>query len=280
MKVGTVALIGRPNTGKSTLVNNLVGQKVAITSPKPQTTRFPIYAVYEDDRGQIIFVDTPGIFAKTKGAASKKINEETQRAIKQEGINVLVYLIDHTRPRGFEENRVIGIVRKLKVPKILVINKIDIKEPSFREQYKFLEDEFDNVIEVSALKAKNLGAILDEIFKNLPEGEKLVSREELPVPALNLPSKLYVEEIIREKAFLTLRREVPYMIKVVVDSIEEKESGMFVIKARIVTTDLRYKKMIIGESAKRIKQIGMMARKELEIATGKKMYLDLTVEVE
>ena len=167
MKVGTVALIGRPNTGKSTLVNNLVGHKVSITSPKPQTTRFSIYAVYEDERGQIIFIDTPGIFAKTQDKKNKQINLEAQRILKEE-INVIIYLIDPTRERGPEENRVLGIMRKIDIPKILVINKSDILgEKSYIEQYKFLEDEFGKAIEISALKSKNLGALLDAIFSHL-----------------------------------------------------------------------------------------------------------------
>lgn len=279
MKVGRVALIGRPNTGKSTLINNLVGHKVTITSPKPQTTQFPVYAVFEDSRGQIIFVDTPGIFAKTKDLRDKSINFQAQRVLKDE-IDVVLYIIDHTRERGIEENRVLGIVRAINIPKILVINKCDILDKSYREQYKFLEDEFDTVIEVSALKQKNLSALLDKIFEILPEGEKIVDKESLAIPALNIDSTLYVEEIIREKAFLVLRREVPYKIRVVCDAIEERENGMLYIKARILTTSPRYKKMIIGKNASQIKVIGMMARKEFELGRGKKIFLDLTVEVE
>lgn len=277
MKVGTVALIGRPNTGKSTLVNSLVGQKVAITSPKPQTTQFPIYAVYENNRGQIIFVDTPGIFAKTRNLRDKSVNLEAQRILKEQ-INVILYIIDHTRERGIEENRVLGIVRNTEIPKILVINKIDVASPSYIEQYAFLTSEFDKVHKISALKNKNLSALIDDIFSYLPEGEKIVSGEDLAIPALNVSSKLYVEEIIREKAFLVLRRELPYSIRVTVDEISERENGMIYIKARILTTSHHYKKMIIGRHASQIKQIGMMARKELEIGSNKKVFLDIMVE--
>lgn len=278
MKVGTVALIGRPNTGKSTLVNNLVGHKVAITSPKPQTTQFPIFAVYEDERGQIIFVDTPGIFAKAKDPKSKKINLEAQNILKEE-IDVVLYMIDPTRQRGFEENRVLGIIRSVDIPKILVVNKIDIKSKSYREQYKFLEDEFDSVVEVSAIKNMNFGSLLTEIFKHLKEGEKFVEKESLPVPALNLTSKIYIEELIREKAFLFLRDELPYSLRVVVDDIEERED-LNLIKARIITNSTHYKKMIIGKQGRMIKEIGMATRKEIELSTGRKAYLELTVEVE
>lgn len=276
MKVGTVALIGRPNTGKSTLVNNLVGQKVAITSPKPQTTQFPIYAVYDEERGQIIFVDTPGIFAKTKHLRDKSVNLKAEKILKEK-IDLILYIIDHTRKRGIEENRVLGIIRSVSIPKILVINKIDIKKPSYIEQYKFLEDEFDKIHYISALKGKHLEPLIADIFSFLPEGEKIVEREDLPLPALNINSKLYIEELIREKAFLRLRREVPYKIRVIVDEIKEKKDGLLFIKARIIAP-LHYKSMIIGAGGSKIKEIGSMARKELEIAGRKKVYLDLQVE--
>lgn len=279
MKVGTVALIGRPNTGKSTLINNLVGHKVAITSPKPQTTQFPIYAVFDDERGQIVFVDTPGIFARSaRYARSGQANLETEQVI-NEDIDVILYIVDHTRERGDEENKVLGMLRKINLPKILVINKIDIKEPTFRAQYRFMEEEFDEVIEVSALKPQNLGALPDAIYNYLKEGEKIVERDSLATPALNLNSTMHVEELIREKAFLTLRKEVPYSVRVVVDEIKERKSGAVYIKARLLTLP-RYKKMIIGAGGARIKQIGSMARRELELSTDKKVFLDLTVEEE
>lgn len=282
MKIGTVALVGRPNSGKSTLVNNLVGQKVAITSPKPQTTQFSMQAVYEDptfnkDEGlQIIFVDTPGIFAKSY---NQDINLEAERSLKHD-IDVILYIVDHTRKRGVEENRVLGILRKIRKPKILVLNKIDQRTPDYSAEYKFLEDEFDAVVEVSALKDKNLPILVDKIAEFLKEGDKIIEREDMPTPAINLDSKLYISENIREKAFLVLRDELPYSIRVVVDEVKERPNKIYYIKARIITTLDRYKKMIIGAGGSRIKVIGSMSRKELEVATGQKIFLDLTVEVE
>ena len=228
MRVGTVALVGRPNVGKSTLVNNLVGQKVAITSPKPQTTQFSIYAVYEDENAQIVFADTPGIFAK---APNKQVNLEAQRVLREE-IDVILYIVDHTRKRGIEENRVLGILRKIDKPKILVINKIDQKTPSFLSEYRFLEDEFDTVVSVSALKNKHLSLLIQAILKYLHEGEKIVIREDMPTPAINLDSKLYIAENIREKAFLVLRDELPYSVRVVVDVVIKRDNGIFYIKER------------------------------------------------
>ncbi|HVZ66969.1 MAG TPA: GTPase Era [Patescibacteria group bacterium] len=276
MKVGTVALIGRPNSGKSTLINNLVGHKVAITSPKPQTTQFSTYAVYEDEYAQIVFVDTPGIFSMSQ---KKDVNLEAERTLKND-IDVILYIVDHTRRRGTEENKVLGILRKINKPKILVINKIDKKEPSYLEEYKFLEDEFDATIEVSALKNKGLPLLVNEILEHLKEGEKIIVKEDMPTPAMNLDSKLYIAENIREKAFLVLRDELPYHIRVEVDEVTPRKDNLYYIKARIITTQDRYKKMIIGAGGQRIKVIGSMTRKELEVATGQKIYLDLSVEVE
>src|SRR3990167_11245267 len=189
MKAGTVALIGRPNVGKSTLVNNIVGQKVAITSPKPQTTRFPINALFEDEREKIIFVDTPGIFGKAKDFLAKKINEKTFQAINEE-IDLVIYMIDHTRKRDFEEAKVIGIVRKINKPKILVINKIDLQDKTFLPQYKFLEDEIPYVFQISALKKLHFKPIMQKIFELLPE-EK---------PTLRVPGTLRVNEMMENKA--------------------------------------------------------------------------------
>ena len=280
MKSGIVALIGRPNVGKSTLLNHILGHKVSITSPKPQTTRFNLQAVYEDERGQIIFVDTPGIFGKVDDQLGKKINASAEESLK-EGVDVLLYMIDHTRERDFEENKVLGIVRKSLAPKkILVINKIDVKTPTHIVQYKFLEDEFDAVIEISAFEHKNIPTLLDTIFDYLKDGEQIVDRATLAQPALNLDSKTFLAECIREKAFLFLRKEVPYTLTTVVDETVERANGTLYIRARILTSADRYKVMIIGKNGSMIKEISMAARKELETATNKKVFLELTVEAD
>lgn len=278
MKTGTVALIGRPNVGKSTLVNNLIGTKVSITSPMPQTTRFPIEALFNDERGQIIFVDTPGIFRKATDPVSKKINRKALEPFDKE-VDVLLYVVDPSRDRDFEEARVLGIVRKMKIPKILVINKIDL-EQKYRPLYAFMEEEFDTVVEVSALNQKHLKTLLDAIYAKLPEGKPKIDTNEYVYPALNMDSKTFIAELIREKIFLKTRRELPYTTTVVVDEIAHRKNGVTYIKARIVTTDDVYKKMIIGAGGRKIKEIGMMARKEIALATNKKIYLDLEVETD
>jgi GTP-binding protein Era len=264
MKTGTVALLGRPNAGKSTLINNLIQHKVAITSPKPQTTRFPIRAVYEDERGQIIFVDTPGMWHAAPG----------------EEVDLVIYLIDHTRYRGTEENRTLGIVRQFKdTPKILVFNKIDLPSPDYTHQYEFIKDEVDAVVEISALKGTNLKRLLEIIFEYLPESEKpLIDTKALKTPLLNINSKTFLAELIREKVFLLMGEEIPYHIRVEVREIRERDDGTVYIAAEIQTTKKSHKGMLIGKGGQKIKEIGAAARKELEIATNKKVFLELEVK--
>ncbi|KKS96124.1 MAG: GTP-binding protein Era, GTP-binding protein Era [Candidatus Gottesmanbacteria bacterium GW2011_GWA2_43_14] len=277
-KAGYVAIIGRPNSGKSTLLNNILGQKVSITSPKPQTTRLPIYAVYEDERGQIIFIDTPGIFGKVSDPVSKKINPRAGQVLK-ENVDLVIYLVDHTRDRELEENKIIGLLRKIDKPKLLVFNKSDIRAPSFYPHYTFLEDEFNETLKVSALHKHNLNLLIQSIFERLPENDKIIDTSKpRPTPALNLNSKTFIAEIIREKAFLFLRKEIPYSLTAVVDEIADRANRVMYIRARIITNSDRYKKMIIGDKGWMIREIGMAARKELQTATNQKIFLDLTVE--
>ncbi|MCL4374823.1 GTPase Era [Patescibacteria group bacterium] len=280
-KFGRVLLVGRPNVGKSTFVNNLIGQKVAITSPKAQTTRFPIHALYHDERGRIIFVDTPGIFNKAEDALAKIINHKTMQAIK-EAVDVVVYMVDQSRRRDFEEGRVLGIVRKIDRPKILVINKIDQGE-RYLAQYKFLEDEFKDVFVVSALKHQHTKPLMDKIFSLLPEEKAGDAQQEnltVPYPLLNLDSKTFIAELIREKVLLMTGEEIPYRTTVVVEEIKERNDKLTYIKAKILTTEDRYKRMLVGSGGRKIKEIGAYARKEIALATSKKIYLDLKVETD
>lgn len=284
MKTGKVLLIGRPNVGKSTFLNNILGQKVAITSPKPQTTRFPIKARFEDERGEVIFVDTPGIFGRAEDFLSRKINEQTFRAINEE-VDLVIYMIDHTRRRDFEESKVLGIVRKIDKPKILVINKIDSAEKSYLPQYEFLRQEIPHVFQISALKKQHLKPLIDKIFELLPQQTASVSQETEAVnvsgyPLLNIDSKIFIAELIREKVFLMMGEEIPYTTTVIVDEIKERSGKLTYIKAKILTTADRYKKMLIGTGGRKIKEIGSYARKEIALAINKQVYLDLTVETD
>lgn len=279
IKQGKILLIGRPNVGKSTFLNSLIGQKVAITSPKPQTTRFPIRAIYEEERGKIIFIDTPGIFGKAKDNLSKMINEKTLSVV-NENVDLVIYMVDHTRRRDFEEAKVLGIVRKINKPKILVINKIEKQDKSYLPQYKFLEDEFVNVFQISALENKHIGPLIDKIFELLPKIALEFEFNRLGYPLLNIDSKIFIAELIREKVFLMMGEEIPYTSTVIVDEITERNNKLTYIKAKILTTNDRYKKMLIGSRGRKIKEIGAYARKEIALATGKKIYLDLTVETD
>ncbi|OGK40278.1 GTPase Era [Candidatus Roizmanbacteria bacterium RIFCSPLOWO2_01_FULL_35_13] len=293
-KQGKVLLIGRPNVGKSTFLNNLIGQKVAITSPKPQTTRFPIKALYEDERGKIIFVDTPGIFSQRGTPAagwslSQNINQSSLKEINDE-VNLVIYMIDHTRRRDFEEAKVIGIVRKINKPKILVINKVDLQEKTYLPQYKFLEDEIPLVFQISALKKLHIKPLIQKVFDLLPEvptnndESKKNTTDEMEnkagYPLLNMDSKTFIAELIREKVFIMMGQEIPYTTTAIVDDIKEKGKQIIVIKARILTTNTRHKKMLIGAAGRKIKEIGSYARKEIALATGKIVYLDLIVETD
>lgn len=279
--MGKVLLVGRANVGKSTFVNNVIGQKVAITSPKPQTTRFSIRALYEEERGKIIFVDTPGIVGKAKDFLSKRINEKTLQIL-NEKVDLVIYMVDATRKRDFEESKVLGLVRKINKPKILVINKIDDPGKSFLPQYKFLEEEFKDVFQISAINNMHVKPLLDKIFEYLPE--KNIDSEELPpdlvYPILNLDSKIFIGELIREKIFLMMGEEIPYTTTVIVDQIIERKNGITYIKARILTTNDRYKGMLIGKEGRKIKEIGSYARKEIALAINKKVFLDLNIEVD
>jgi len=281
MKFGKVLLIGRPNVGKSTFVNNLIGQKVAITSPKAQTTRFPIRALYEDERGKIVFIDTPGIFNKAEDILSKRINQKTMQAIREE-VDVVLYMVDQSRRRDFEEAHVLGIVRKIDRPKILVLNKVD-KGEGFLPQYKFMEEEFKDFFPISGINRQHVKPLLDKIFSLLPKMSLNKNQEDdlnSNYPLLNLDSKIFIAELIREKVFLMMGKEIPYRSTVIVEEITERNEKLTYIKAKILTTEDRYKKMLIGAGGRKIKEIGAYARKEIALATSKKIYLDLTVETD
>jgi GTP-binding protein Era len=276
---GVVVLVGRPNVGKSTLLNALMGTKVSITSPSPQTTRFNIQAVLNEERGQIIFTDTPGIFDHVQDNTMAKVNQQAVNAVREE-VDLLIYVVDVSRARGTEENRVLGILRKIDKPKIMVLNKIDIKNRDFRADYEFIKDEIPNFVEVSALEHTHLKTLLSKIFEALPLRESVLPEELTTTPILNMDSKKFMEELIREKVFLNTREEVPYSTTAEVEEITERENGVLYVKAKILTSQDRYKGMIIGREGKNIKEIGQAVRKELEVSGNRKVFVDLTVEVD
>lgn len=284
-RFGRVVILGRPNTGKSTLLNAIMDQKVAITSPLPQTTRKNARVVFSDERGKIIFSDTPGIINKVEDLVGKRVNTEAPKEIGR--ANVIICVVDISRPKSEEENKVIGLVRKSKAKKILVYNKIDkaIGPKDHLPEYNYLEDEFDKVISISAIKNKNIKGLINYIFELLPKSGKREIEKDTEIlessgkPVIGSNSTDFVAEIIREKAYLFLREEVPYSINVEVEKIQDKKK-LILIEATILTTEERYKKMIIGKNGKKIKEIGYNARKELELMSGRKIFLDLMVKVD
>lgn len=280
MKSGIVILIGRSNVGKSTLLNALVGTKIAIATPLAQTTRDVIHGVVNDpERGQIVFADTPGILKEVGGTLSGKLLQKVREAL--HGIDVVLYVADPTRAPGPEERFTLSLVRDLHIPKILVINKIDEERKNYLADYRDLAENFTAVFEVSALQAMHLKPLVDKIFELLPEGEPLYPENQ----RTNLTKEQWVAEIIREKLLRGLYAEIPYAIHVVVESIEQKpatakQPATWVITAQVLTSQERYKKMIIGANAHKIKAIGTVARQELEGALNSKVFLDLEVKVD
>lgn len=276
-KIFHLVVFGRPNSGKSTLINSLLNQKVAITSPRPQTTRLNRSFLYQSKLGQFTISDTPGILGKVSDTLGKAINKQPQKELST--ADLVIYLVDISRPKGDEETKILGLVRKATCPKLLVYNKIDkaIDSKNYLTEFNFLEDEVDDVIAISALKTTHIKALLTKIFQLLPKiAQKLASTSTPNSPLLDINSEDYLADLIREKAFLKLRKEVPYTVNVKIDSVESSDN-LIKVYATIETTADKYKKMIIGKGGLMIKTIGTMARKELELISQKKVFLGLNV---
>lgn len=281
MKSGLVVLVGRSNVGKSTLLNTLVGTKIAATSFRAQLTRHVIHGVMNTPEGQAVFVDTPGIFKDKRSRLTAKLTQKAQESLSD--IDVIVYVVDPTREIGVEERAVLGMIRYLNKPKILVLNKSDL-HPSERphaRDYEQLGEEFDAVFSLSALRGSHIQPLKEKVIELLPEGDLLYPEDQLT----NVDQFFWVAEIIREKVFSVLDKEVPYSITVEVDHVEEKPAegdkpATMVIAARVLTNMDRYKRIVIGKGAQKIKEIGQLSRRELEQATNMHVFLDLEVEVD
>lgn len=278
MRSGFVVLIGRSNVGKSTLLNALVGTKIAITTPKPQTTRMPIRGIVTEARGQAVFVDTPGIFAKKFNQLTARLNMIVRESL--DDVDLILYVVDPTRAIGKEEETILRLIKQAKKPKILVINKIDEPDKYFLDEYTALQDQFDDLIQISALRSKNLKELKTKIFELLPEGEPTYPAGQLT----DLETRAWVEELIREKIFLAMHEEIPYTVALRVEEMDKRKNKkgqeIIYIKASVLTTSDRYKKMLIGAGARQIREIGQAARRELEGAMNGSVFLDLEVVVE
>lgn len=277
MKAGFAVLVGRSNVGKSTLLNALVGTKIAITSPKPQTTRHQIQGVVHDPRGQIVFVDTPGVFEKTHDRLTRELNTTAKSAL--QGIEVIVYVADPTRPIGNEEHILLRMVSGKSAPKILVINKMDERNPPFVSEYRDLAPRFDEVMEISALRGRGIKSLISAILDRLPEGEPYYPEYQITP----MDNTFWIGELIREKVFIQMGAEIPYSTTVEVIDVHTKSDAkppLLVITAQILTWNPRHKAMLIGAGGHKIKEIGHAARKELEAVFNTKVYLDLSVSVD
>ncbi|MSR85635.1 GTPase Era [Candidatus Uhrbacteria bacterium] len=276
MKSGFVTFVGRSNVGKSTLLNALVGSKVAIVTPKPQTTRHPVRGILHDPRGQIVFVDTPGIFLGKKDAVSRELNKIVREQI--EGIEAIVYVVDPTREPGAEEAHLQELLKKTRVPIIVAVNKNDlpILRRPFLKNTLILDVGQRATMEISAIKHRELNKLIDTLFDLLPEGEAFYPEHQLT----DLSHADWIAEVIREKVFLHLQEELPYSVHVEVTETNMRDDEHEKISATVWTTEERYKGMIIGAKGEMVKTIGSDARKELESATGKKIFLGLDVQVD
>ena len=273
-KSGFVVIIGLPNVGKSTLLNQLLGTKVSIVSPKPQTTRFNIKGVLTRDNFQIIFVDTPGIH-DAKSLFNQLMVKEALNALQE--VDIILWVMDVTH-RIPEEEKILDLIKKANKPAILVLNKIDlIKKQELLpiiDYFSKLHD-FHAIIPISALKNDGLDRVLDELVKLLPEGPFYYESHQVT----DLPLNLLIAEIIREKIFLLTYQEIPYSTAVKVEEIkEEPEKNLLYIQATIFIERDSQKGIIIGKGGRMLKKIGTLAREELEFLLGKKIYLDLWVK--
>ncbi len=274
-KSGFVTLIGRPNVGKSTLMNHLIGQKIAITSNKPQTTRKRIQTVYTDECGQVVFLDTPGMHkAKSKlgeymvGVANKTLDE----------VDVVLWLVEPDPYIGPGDREIAKKLASKKTPVILIVNKMDtVSKDRLNETIRAYEKEgdFDKIIAVSALRATNVPAVMDAVFGFLPYGPMYYDEETVT----EQPVREIVAEIIREKALRLLQDEIPHGIAVEIESMKERKNGMYDVEAAIICERESHKGIIIGKGGQMLKRIGTQARIDAEGVVGAKINLKIFVKV-
>lgn len=275
-KSGFVALVGRPNVGKSTLMNHLIGQKIAITSEKPQTTRNRIQTVYTDKRGQIIFLDTPGIH-KAKNKLGQYMVNVAEGTLNE--VDVIMWLVEPTTYIGAGEQHIAELLSKMKTPVILAINKIDtVKDEEIIakaiDTYKNVCP-FAEIVPVSALRNQNTDKMTELLFQYLPYGPQYYDEDTVT----DQPMRQIAAELIREKALRLLQDEIPHGIAVTIEQMKERDNGIFDIEATIVCERDSHKGIIIGKGGAMLKRIGSQARREIENLMGAKVNLQLWVKV-
>ena len=276
LRSGFVAIIGRPNVGKSTLLNHLIGKKVAIMSDKPQTTRNEVLGILNRPDRQLIFIDTPGVH-KPKNSLGDFMMDTVRKSLRN--VDVILYLVDGTQDFGRGEEYILELLQGVKAPVILGINKIDLRPKeeilpviaAYRERYSFA-----HIIPISALKEENFPELEARIMEYLPEGPLYYPGD----TTSNVREEELVSEIIREKVLFLTEEEVPHSVAVVTDLIEEEEEGNLIrVYASIYVERKSQKGILIGRQGSMLKRIGRMARVELERMWGMKVYLDLLIKV-
>lgn len=273
-KSGFVALVGRPNVGKSTLMNRLIGQKVAITSAKPQTTRNKISGIYTEDDMQVVFVDTPGIF-KSHSDLDEYMDKASLSSLKD--VDLVMFMVD-AKEAGKGEEYVAGLLKDLDIPVFLVINKIDQVHPNellpIIDSYKAV-GKFAEFLPISARQGNGVDDLLKTLKDYLPEGPQYYASDEVT----DRPEYFVVAEMIREQILRLTDQEVPHSTAVWVDQMNQRINGKLQIDATIFVEKDGQKRIIIGQRGSMIKQIGMRSRKEIENLLGEKVNLKLWVKV-
>lgn len=276
MKSGFVALIGRSNVGKSTLMNRIIGEKIAITSDKAQTTRTRIQTVYNDDRGQIVFVDTPGLH-KSRTKLGDYMVSVAKRAVRD--VDVILWLVEPNNFIGTGDEKVLEELNSVNVPKILVINKVDtLKKDEVLHVIDLYSKrcKLDEIFPISALRGDNVENLVDDIYKYLPEGNAFYDEDTIT----DQPIRQIVAEYIREKAMNNLDEELPHGVTVYIDQMKKRGSrNIWDINATIVCEKNSHKGMIIGKQGSMLKKIGQQARYDIEQLIDSRVNLQLWVKV-
>lgn len=272
---GFVAIIGRPNVGKSTLMNHLIGQKIAIMSDKPQTTRNKIHGVYTTNDTQIVFLDTPGIH-KPQSKLGNYMMQTAESALKE--VEAALFLIDASEGLGGGDRYIIEQLKKVKTPVFLVMNKIDKVLPEqllpMITQYNELYD-FAEIIPISALQGNNVTTLIEQLTRYLPEGPQYYPADQVT----DHPEQFVVAELIREKILHMTREEIPHSIAVTIEDMRVQDNGVVYIGAVIFVERDSQKGIIIGKKGELLKEVGKQARKDIEALLGSRTYLELWVKV-
>jgi GTPase len=276
-KSGFISIIGRPNVGKSTLLNNVIGQKIAIMSDKAQTTRNKIQGVFTDNESQMIFIDTPGIH-KPKHKLGDFMMKTALNTLNE--VDVILFVVNAEEKLGRGEEYILERLNETSNPVFLVINKIDQVHPdklfNIIEQYKD-EYQFAEIIPISALQGNNVPTLLEQIKRYIPEGPMFYPADQVT----DHPERFIITELIREKALHLTREEIPHSVAVVIDVLEKRDSGNAVyVQASIIVERSSQKGIIIGKQGKMLKEIGKRARHDIEALLGSKVFLELWVKVQ